>query len=445
MKPTSILYSQQKPFTTPNNLYNKENLSIKSRPPPLQPPFFLSPFFTSQPLTTKANFYENQTSSFHQKPEKTDRSIQNKEQLIEESLMRLNGKRRAPDEVYREIVEENVNLKVLLLEKVAESDEYKRKLCDERVEKKITSKKLESLENKIKELLKENEKLNLSLNSRLEQGFDRVPKPKTLKGTNISDFRETLTQKDLENRVKSLSFENERLFKENEGLICELKEIKVISERNDYKSERGNQRNLEEIKTQFKENQIDFEEIKTHLMNEKDQSIKELKIVEGQLEQYKTKAKDLENELLQSHVCISDLEKRLKSLMNNQESLNNSVLNMSRRGNPEEEIKHLKGIIQRYKQENGKVQEIMENKRKELEIVKRELEKIKKENRKLIKLRLDFEEKIDLERKEKDEYKELIENQSVILREKEVELDDKLMELDEIRKGFLDISQHQNN
>lgn len=50
---------------------------------------------------------------------------------------------------------------------------------------------------------------------------------------------------------------------------------------------------------------------------------------------------------------------------------------------------------------------------------------------------------MEKERKEKDEYKELIENQSVILRERELELDEKLIEIDEIRKGFLDLSSQQ--
>ena len=160
------------------------------------------------------------------------------------------------------------------------------------------------------------------------------------------------------------------------------------------------------------------------------------------MEQYKAKSKDLESELLQSHVCISDLEKKLKTLMNNQESLNNSVISVSRRGG-EEEIKTLKAILGRYKQEGGKIQEILDNRRKELEIVKKELERVRRENRKLLKMRLEWEENMEKERKEKDEYKELIENQSVILRERELELDEKLIEIDEIRKGFLDLSSQQ--
>lgn len=58
-------------------------------------------------------------------------------------------------------------------------------------------------------------------------------------------------------------------------------------------------------------------------------------------------------------------------------------------------------------------------------------------------MRLEWEENMEKERKEKDEYKELIENQSVILRERELELDEKLIEIDEIRKGFLDLSSQQ--
>ena len=108
-------------------------------------------------------------------------------------------------------------------------------------------------------------------------------------------------------------------------------------------------------------------------------------------------------------------------------------------------MKKLKAIITKYRQEGGKIQEILENRRKEIDIVKKELDRVRRENRRLLKMRLEWEENMDRERKEKEEYKELIENQSVILRDRELELDEKLIEIDEIRKGFLDLSAQQQN
>jgi len=434
MKPT-FLYSHQKPISANSPIYNKENLSLyPKRPPPIQtaggPPVFFTPYNpptmkSRSPFTTKANGYENQTVSIKRyeseeissidKKEHSERTEKNDFYMNKESIHQLDkalGKVNGVKELY----DENIKLKKFIVEKVAEAEEWKRKLCDERVERKIANKKLETFEVKIKELLAENEKLNQSLNSRLEQGFPmKTPK----QGTNNNDIRETLTSKEMENRVKALSQENERLFKENEELMNEMREVKFI-ENNSAESNREK----EELKNNMKTLEGQIEQYK------------------NQMEQYKAKSKDLESELLQSHVCISDLEKKLKTLMNNQESLNNSVISVSRRGG-EEEIKTLKAILGRYKQEGGKIQEILDNRRKELEIVKKELERVRRENRKLLKMRLEWEENMEKERKEKDEYKELIENQSVILRERELELDEKLIEIDEIRKGFLDLSSQQ--
>lgn len=314
-------------------------------------------------------------------------------------------------------------LKKLLVEKSAEAEDLKRKLCDERVERKIANKKLECFETKIKELLCENEKLNQTLNQRLEHAFQK-PTPKNGVDTH-NDIRETMKSKEMENRVKALSQENERLFKENEELTFELKEIKSNENLNNGCAKNyidAINREKEELKSQIKHMDLQSEQFKS------------------QLEQYKIKAKDLETELLQSHVCISDLEKRLKMMMN-QESLNSSM-NNEKRGY-EEEMRKLKMTLTRYRQEGAKIQEILENRRKELDVVRKELEKVKRENRKLMKMKIEWEETLENERKEKDDYKELIENQSVILREKELELDEKLLEIDEIRKGFLDLSSQQ--
>ena len=461
MKTTSIIY----PHSTSHALYNKENHTnyAKSRPqgiPSSTNPFFTNAYFppttkSRSPFTTKANYYDNGASIILQKlkpeTEVSQKDIKSSNEynsvdrrnnkkpidFIDEALNRIKISRKLPEEVYRELVEENVKLKGVLLEKAAESEDLKRKLCDERVERKISTKKLEAYECKIKELLNENEKLNHSLNSRLEHALDNNNnnnnKPsKSPKEPFIPDLRETMTSKDLENRVKALSTENKRLFMENEELINELKENRTKT-----------QREIEGVE----------EEVKERLIREKELAVKEYKAIENQLEQYKIKAKDLECELVQSHVCISDLEKKLKSLLNQQQENinNNSILNMSRTTNSnnnmnkEDEIRSLRQVTNRYKQEISKLQEILENRRKEMDLVKRELEKSRKDNRKLIKTRLEFEENLDKERKEKDEYKELIENQSVILREKELELDEKMIEIDEIRKGFLDLSQQQDS
>ena len=437
MKSTAILYSHQKPLNSPGAPFNKENLSLfgKRPPPPIQTssntPIFITPFNSGaikgrSPFTTKANYYENHQISVKkieceannnavEKSQYTERLEKNEGSIANDIISQLKARGRIEGPL-----EENIKLKKQLAEKTNEAEEWKRKLCDERVERKIANKKLESFEQKIKELLVENEKLNQSLNSRLEQSFPKAKSPKGPANPDIN-IRETMTSKEMENRVKALSQENERLFKENEGLIQELRDVKT-SENNNLTSVNrekeemvGNVRNLETQIEQYR----------------------------GQLEQYKAKSKDLESELLQSHICISDLEKRLKSMMN-QESLNNSMQSVNRRTG-DDEVKKLKAIIAKYRQEGGKIQEILENRRKEIDIVKKELDRVRRENRRLLKMRLEWEENMDRERKEKEEYKELIENQSVILRERELELDEKLIEIDEIRKGFLDLSVQQQN
>lgn len=436
MNSNTIRYSSQKPYINSTSYYDKENFS-KAYPPPLQTPSntnYINNYFSSvksrSPFGKVVRQQTNNSrhiSNYEKNEKSTDRV--RKDVIIEESMQRIREQQRTrpTEDIFRELVKENVKLKGSILEKAAEVEDWKKKLCDEKVERKIANKKLETFENRIKELLLENDKLNHSLKSYIEQAFVKFKSQKDSVNI-IQDLRVTMTQKDLENRIKALSLENERLFHENEDLMLEVKE------KTQRDSERSNSKN-NEIKA--------FDDIKKGLVAEKEEALKELKNIEGQLEQYKAKSKDLEGELLQSHACISDLEKKLKSLMNT-ESLNNSVISVSRRGG-EEEIRNLKAVLNRYKQESGKMQEILENRRKEMDIVKRELDKVKKDNRKLIKIRLDWEENYDKERKEKDEYKELIENQSVILREKEMELDEKLFELDEIKKSFLDMSQQQNS
>ena len=439
MKSTAILYSHQKPLNSPMAPFNKENLSLfgKRPPPPIQTssntPVFITSFNSGaikgrSPFTTKANYYENHQISVKkfeseannavEKSEYTDRPEKNEGSIANDIIAQLKARSRI--EGPKELLEENIKLKKHLTEKTNEAEEWKRKLCDERVERKIANKKLESFEQRIKELLVENEKLNQSLNSRLEQSF---PKAKTPNGPTNHDIniRETMTSKEMENRVKALSQENDRLFKENEGLIQELRDVKT-SENNNLTSVN---REKEEMVGNVKNLETQIEQYR------------------GQMEQYKAKSKDLESELLQSHICISDLEKRLKSMMN-QESLNNSMQSVNRRTG-DDEVKKLKAIITKYRQEGGKIQEILENRRKEIDIVKKELDRVRRENRRLLKMRLEWEENMDRERKEKEEYKELIENQSVILRDRELELDEKLIEIDEIRKGFLDLSAQQQN
>lgn len=379
---------------------NKENFS-KPRPTPLQSPStgyypYSLPYFPSSsqksrsPFSTKTIPQINQTLdiSCYDIAQNSSRAAKKNQEI---GLSK----------------EDDKNIQQLLEAKTKECEELKKKLCDERVEHKISKKKLDNYERKIKELLGENEKLNKSLNKKLEKASQSAQ--------NTEENRQTINNKDLMSRIKALSTENERLFKENEILLSEIQETKGET--------------MREISE------------KEALIKEKDEALLALKSLESQLEQYKGKTKELENELLQSHVCINDLEKKLKAVISQQQensNLNSSCLNMSRR---EDEVKGLKMIILKYKEEGTKVQEIIENRRKEMELVKKELDRVKRENRKLLKQKIEWEENLDKERKEKDEYKELIENQSVILREKELELDERLIEIDEIKRSFLDISQ----
>lgn len=381
-----------------NSTINKEN-SSKPRPGNLQTTPTNAYYFNHMP------YFPSSTTTNARSPFSLKQIPQTVNTSVFDPGSNKNSNRMDVSQIIGPTPIKEDNFKQKLAEKTKECEEWKKKLCDERVANKISKKKIENYEKQIKELLTENEKLNRSLTTKID--INRL-------SLNENENRETVKQKDLEARVKALASENDRLFKENEALLSEVQEMKGESMRG-----------------------VTQREI---FIKERDDALIALRNVEGQLEQYKAKSKELENELLQSHVCINDLEKRLKTLLSqNQDisNLNSSCLNASRR---EDEIKGLKNVLVRYKEEGTKMREIIEIRRKEMEIIKKELERVKRENRKLLKMRIEWEEMMDKERKEKDEYKDLIENQSVILREKELELDEKLLELDEIKKGFLDFS-----
>lgn len=143
------------------------------------------------------------------------------------------------DELLPCLIEECLILKQFLIEKTKESDLWKRKFCDERVEMKILTKKNESTINKFEQILKENEKLNLHMNKQLSENEILVGR---LSSINQRDTIYTLNSEfgslgnntqELQNRLKAISNENEKLFKENEGLLRELSDTKRITEEND--------------------------------------------------------------------------------------------------------------------------------------------------------------------------------------------------------------------
>ena len=109
------------------------------------------------------------------------------------------------------------------------------------------------------------------------------------------------------------------------------------------------------------------------------------------------------------------------------------------------QIKHWKEIALKNGKDNESLMNLLENKKNELVALNRNYEHLRKENRELKRRMLGMEEKIEGMQKEKQEFKEIIENQSFLMRDREVELEERMSEVDEMRNRYkeaiLDISQ----
>lgn len=109
------------------------------------------------------------------------------------------------------------------------------------------------------------------------------------------------------------------------------------------------------------------------------------------------------------------------------------------------QIKHWKEIALKNGKDNESLMSLLENKKNELIALNRNYEHLRKENRELKRRMLGMEEKIEGMQKEKQEFKEIIENQSFLMRDREVELEERMSEVDEMRNRYkvaiLDISQ----
>ena len=110
------------------------------------------------------------------------------------------------------------------------------------------------------------------------------------------------------------------------------------------------------------------------------------------------------------------------------------------------QIKHWKEIAVKNGRDNEGLMSLFENKKNELIALSKNYEHLRKENRELKRRMLGMEEKMEGMQKEKQEFKEIIENQSFLMRDREVELEERMSEVDDMRNRYreaiCDISQH---
>lgn len=109
------------------------------------------------------------------------------------------------------------------------------------------------------------------------------------------------------------------------------------------------------------------------------------------------------------------------------------------------QISYWKQISSKHSNEIDNLMILLDNKKKEINLINKNYEMAKKENRLLTKKLMNAEEEIENLNSEKHEFKEIIENQSFLMRDKEIELEEKLNEVDGIRNKYqeamLDVSQ----